>query len=120
MSMEPDPSQQSSSYYSKPPTPDAPQPGVTAAAGQTNGFAIAALVLGLLGIIPFVGMPVIPSILALVFGYKGKAEIDRSNGYQQGRGMAVAGIILGWVGIVVGVFFGLFALAWILSTWSLF
>lgn len=72
-----------------------PPPGV---AGSANGFAIASLVLGILGIVGF--PPLIPSILALIFGYKGRREIDRSNGAQQGRGLAVAGIILGWVAIV--------------------
>jgi hypothetical protein len=41
----------------------------------------------------------IGSILALVFGYISKGQIDRSHGAQSGRGLAVAGIVLGWVGI---------------------
>jgi hypothetical protein len=36
-------------------------------------------------------------ILALVFGYKARREIDESRGRQGGRGMATAGIVLGWV-----------------------
>lgn len=36
-------------------------------------------------------------ILALVFGYIAKSQIDRSGGTQGGRGMAIAGIVLGWV-----------------------
>jgi hypothetical protein len=40
------------------------------------------------------------SILALIFGYVSKNQIDRSQGTQSGRGMAVAGIVLGWVGLV--------------------
>lgn len=59
----------------------------------TNGFAIAAMVLG---IICLYG---IGSILALVFGYQARRQIDESNGAQRGRGMAVAGIILGWIGV---------------------
>jgi hypothetical protein len=45
----------------------------------------------------------IGSILAVVFGYMAKNEIDRSGGFQQGRGMAIAGIVLGWVGIGITV-----------------
>ncbi len=60
---------------------------------STNGFAIASLVLGIVWIW-WIG-----SILALVFGYIGKSQIDRSGGYQGGRGLAIAGIVLGWVGI---------------------
>jgi hypothetical protein len=63
---------------------------------QANGMAIASLVLGIAG---FVAMPVIGPILALVFGYVGKGQIDRSAGRESGRGFAVAGIVLGWVGI---------------------
>ena len=39
------------------------------------------------------------SILALVFGYVANGQIKRSGGQQSGRGMAIAGIVLGWVGI---------------------
>ena len=39
------------------------------------------------------------SILALVFGYIAKGQIDRSGGQETGRGMAIAGIILGWIGV---------------------
>jgi hypothetical protein len=41
------------------------------------------------------------SILALVFGYVAKGQIDRSAGRQGGRGMAIAGIVLGWIGVAV-------------------
>ena len=59
----------------------------------TNGFAVASLVLG---IVWWMG---IGSILALVFGYISKSQIDQSGGTQTGRGMAIAGIVLGWVGV---------------------
>lgn len=60
---------------------------------RTNGLAIASLVLGILWLY-WVG-----SILALVFGYGAKAQIDRSGGAEGGRGLAIAGIVLGWVGV---------------------
>lgn len=62
-------------------------------ATETNGFAIASLVLGLVWLMG------VGSILALVFGYIAKSQIDRSGGRQTGRGLAVAGIVLGWVGV---------------------
>ena len=40
--------------------------------------------------------------IAEVLGYIAKNQIDQSGGTQQGRGMAVAGIIIGWVGIGIG------------------
>ena len=67
---------------------------------RTNGYAVASMVLGILWIW-WIG-----SALALIFGYVAKNQIDRSNGMETGRGMAVAGIILGWVGVgllVVGI-----------------
>lgn len=60
---------------------------------SVNGFAIASMVLGIVWIY-WVG-----SILALVFGYMARKQIDESNGAEGGRAMAVAGIVLGWVGV---------------------
>jgi hypothetical protein len=57
----------------------------------TNGMAIASMVLGILWLY-WIG-----SILALIFGYVARNEI-RKNG-QSGDGMAIAGIVLGWVGV---------------------
>jgi hypothetical protein len=76
-----------------PPAP--PYAGYAPVQAQTksNGFAIASMVLGILWIY-WIG-----SILALVFGYVAKNQIDRSSGRQSGRGMAIAGIVLGWIGI---------------------
>jgi hypothetical protein len=69
----------------------------------TNGYAIASMVLGILWVW-WLG-----SLLALIFGYVAKSQIDQSNGMQSGRGMAIAGIILGWVGVgfLVLLFIGL-------------
>lgn len=64
-----------------------------AASQKTNGLAIASMVLGILWLY-WIG-----SILALIFGYMAKGAIDRSNGQEGGRGMAIAGIVLGWIGI---------------------
>jgi hypothetical protein len=61
---------------------------------HNNGMAIASLLLGALGW-PFCG---IGSVLAIVFGFIARDQIRRSNGYQSGAGMAVAGIILGFIG----------------------
>lgn len=60
---------------------------------STNGFAIASMVLGIVWIY-WIG-----SILALVFGYMAKKQIQQSNGREGGGGMATAGIVLGWIGV---------------------
>lgn len=67
---------------------------------ETNGLAVASLVCGILGVVfPFI--PLIPSILAVIFAGRGKRQIDSSGGLQTGRGLAVAGQVLGWVGIAL-------------------
>jgi hypothetical protein len=89
----------------QPPAPPAP-PSYGQQAGYgyqtsptTNGLAIASLVLGIAQIF----LCIIGAILALVFGYIARRQIDESGGTQGGRGMAVAGIILGWIGIGLGI-----------------
>lgn len=73
--------------------PDHGVPAPTPAPRTTNGFAVASLVLGIV----FIGG--IGSILALIFGYIARNQIDESNSIEGGRGMAIAGIVLGWVGL---------------------
>jgi hypothetical protein len=74
-----------------------PAPGYpTPQRSGTNGFAIAALVLGILGFFVF------PILLSVIFAIVGLVQIRTSG--QNGRGMAVAGLILSamWViGLVV-------------------
>ena len=59
----------------------------------TNGLAIASLVLGILWFY-WLG-----SVLALVFGYIARREIRRDPEHVEGQGLALAGIILGWIGV---------------------
>ncbi len=69
------------------------QPPAAARPKSTNGLAITSMVLGILW------WCWIGSILALIFGYVAKGQIAAAGGTQGGRGMAIAGIVLGWVGI---------------------
>jgi hypothetical protein len=64
---------------------------------STNGLAIAALILGLVGWMPC-GLG---SIIAVVFGFVARGQIKESRGRQSGDGMALAGIILGFLGIAL-------------------
>jgi Domain of unknown function (DUF4190) len=73
-----------------------PAPGQLHPAAQTtNGLAIASLVLSILGVFG------IGSLLGIIFGYKARREIRASRGHQSGDGMALAGIIIGFVTLVV-------------------
>jgi hypothetical protein len=56
-------------------------------------MAIASLVLGILWLWG------LGSLLALIFGMVGRNQIDASAGHQGGRGLAVAGIVLGIIGL---------------------
>jgi hypothetical protein len=60
-------------------------------------MAIAALVLAIVGLL-FCG---IPSIGAVVFGHIGLHQINRSNGTEQGKGMAITGLVIGYLVIAL-------------------
>lgn len=62
---------------------------------HTNGLAVASLVLGILWIY-WLG-----SLLAVVFGHVALHQIRKANGWQYGQGLAMAGTVLGWVGLAV-------------------
>lgn len=70
----------------------APGPGYPPA-GPTSGMAIASLVVSLLGI----------GLVAVILGHLALNEIKKSNGYIQGRGLAIAGLIIGYLQIAAGV-----------------
>jgi hypothetical protein len=63
---------------------------------RTSGKAIVSLVFGILGYFP---LPIIGPIVSLITGYSARNEIKQSNGTIKGDGMALAGIILGYVNI---------------------
>jgi hypothetical protein len=70
---------------------------------STNGLAVAALILGIIGIPGVFALLNIFSILALIFGLVSRSQIQRSGGAQGGSGMAMAGIVLGTIGIALDV-----------------
>ena len=75
----------------------APGPGYPPA-GPTSGMAIASLVVSLLGI----------GIVGVILGHLALNEIKKSNGYIRGRGLAIAGLIIGYAEIAAGVLFVIF------------
>ena len=62
--------------------------------GRTSGLGIASLVLGILW------MYWVGSILAVIFGHVALSQIKKDPSIG-GRGMAVAGVVLGWIGVGV-------------------
>ncbi len=84
----------------------APYPGGSyQPARQENGLGTAALVLGIVGL---VCVPIIPAVLAIVFGRMGITKADQ--GLATNRSSAQWGFWLGIVGLVLSV---LSAAAWI-------
>lgn len=61
---------------------------------KTNGLAVASLVLGITWLF-WLG-----SLAAIILGAVALGQIKRADGAESGRGMAIAGIILGSVGVV--------------------
>jgi hypothetical protein len=63
------------------------------------GFAVASLVLGILGLFLSWITFGIPSMLAVVFGHVGISRVRRGVG--DGRGMAISGMVLGYLVIAL-------------------
>lgn len=66
----------------------------------TSNMALASLILGILG---WLMLPIVGSILAIILGHAALGEIDRSEGQIGGRGLAQAGLILGYVALGISV-----------------
>lgn len=95
---QPQPVYQPPPAYQQPtPPPVYQQPPVQYAVAQehTSGMAITALIMGIIG---FILSPL--SVLAIIFGAIGIGQTSK-NPYLKGKGLAVAGLILGIVNIVL-------------------
>ena len=66
----------------------------------TSTLAIVSLVAGILG---FMGLPIIASIVAILTGYAARKETRSVPPKAMGDGMATAGIIMGWIQIGLAV-----------------
>jgi hypothetical protein len=67
-------------------------------APKNNGLAIAAMVCSFFFWIWGLG-----AVLGILFGFIARSQIKKSNGAQRGEGMALAGIIIGFAGIAIGI-----------------
>ena len=78
-----------------PPAAAGAPPSHAPAALRTDGMAIASLVLGV-SVLFCGGLTAIP---AIILGHISRSKIEQSQGRLQGGGMALTGLILGYVGI---------------------
>lgn len=67
---------------------------------QTNNLAIVSLVSGILGwsLLPWLG-----SLVAIITGHMARAEIRRNPDTQEGDGLAIAGLVMGWGAVALTV-----------------
>jgi hypothetical protein len=68
---------------------------------ETNALSIVSLVFGVLA---WTALPLIGGIVAIVTGHIARGQIQQSHGAEQGDGLALAGLILGYLSLVVVVF----------------
>jgi hypothetical protein len=85
-----------------PPPPPVPAPtGWPPVVRHTNGLAVASLIASL------VWMWALGSLVAVICGHAALRQIKRSGGRQTGRGMAIAGLVIGYMGLAATVLFAL-------------
>lgn len=87
--------------------------GPPATTPRTNGMAIAALACGIGGFFVFPA-----SFAAVVLGHIARREIRRTG--EAGDGLATAGLVLGYIGSVIGVLLivGVLVAVLLLASWS--
>jgi hypothetical protein len=68
---------------------------------KNSTMAIVSLIAGIVGLTL---LPLIGSVTALITGYMARKEIRESAGAISGDGMALAGVIMGWIGVAFAVF----------------
>jgi hypothetical protein len=65
---------------------------------STNGLAIASLICS---IASFVVLPFVGGVLGVVLGHVALSQINQSEGREEGRGMAIAGLIIGYANLAL-------------------
>lgn len=89
------------------------QTAPAAAPTKTNGWAIAGLVLVIIGCVGGNYGFCIPSFLGLIFSIVG---IVKAKTYNSGKGMAIAGTVIGAIGFIVWLFIWIFAIGIVMSS----
>ncbi|WP_051225005.1 DUF4190 domain-containing protein [Pseudoclavibacter soli] len=69
------------------------------APAKTNTLATVSLVAGIVGLVGFAWFYGLVSVVAVITGHMALYRIKRS--HEKGRGMAIAGLVLGYIGIAI-------------------
>lgn len=70
----------------------------------TNALAIASLIVSILGF----------GLIGVILGHIALSQIKRSNGYERGRGLAIAGLVIGYAELAIGLIVAIIFLSLIL------
>jgi len=78
--------------------------------------SVAAVLSLLFGVLAWVMLPFLGALIAVICGHAARAEIRRAPGAIDGDGMAIAGLVLGWLhlllwGLLALMIFGVFGFA---------
>lgn len=109
------------------PPPPPPYPGgyvepgpyavPVAAPAPSNTLSLISMIVGIVSAVAsclcFVSIPT--GVVAVILGFVGRNQINRSGGTQRGSGMALAGILTGAFGTAIGV---LFIILWLAGSIS--
>ncbi len=87
-----------------------------APAPPTNTMAIVSLVSG---VISWFALPLLGAIVAIITGHMARSEIRNSRGLQGGDGLAVVGLILGYLNLLVSCLLPILILAGVISVGGL-
>ena len=74
---------------------------------RTNSLALISLIAGVVG---WTMVPFVASIVAVVTGHMARSQIRQSGGREDGDGLAIAGLVLGYVGLALGLIGIVFAI----------
>lgn len=69
-----------------------------------SGMCVASMVMGIISIVSFFGCPavIVLGIPGVICGHMGLAEIKRSGNNMQGTGMGIAGLIMNYLALLIG------------------
>ena len=71
---------------------------------KKKGLSIASLIFGIIGTAPLLSTA---SIVAIILGHISLSKIKKSSGKYSGKGLAIAGLILGYLGLSVAITLGI-------------
>lgn len=93
--------------YAAPSYGAAPAYGAYSAPRKTNTLAVVSLISSLVGffILPFIG-----SVVGIITGHMSLSQIKRTG--EGGRGLGLAGTIVGWVGLALAIIGTIVLIAW--------